>query len=152
MPLEELQKDCAFQTAMIHICGDKVGCSYTSSVVVLCRTVRFWEGRKRWHPLAEGSLGYVSSLYQQQSAGCWASKNGGLAGKKRERKEKKNQTTYPSLWDGRETHRQKLLKTEWGLHSLSFQGMLITKMFPPLRLPLSPSVSFSFCSPQYITL
>ena len=33
MPLEELQKDCAFQTAKIHICGDKVGRSYASSVV-----------------------------------------------------------------------------------------------------------------------
>lgn len=88
MPLEELQKDCAFQTAKIHICGDKVGSSYASSVVVLCGTVRFWEGRKRWHPLAEGSLGSVSSFYQQ-SAGCWASKNGGLAGKKRKEKERK---------------------------------------------------------------
>lgn len=97
MPLEELQKDSAFQTAKIHICGDKVGSSYASSVVVLCGTVRFWEGRKRWHPLAEGSLGSVSSFYQQ-SAGCWASKNGGLARKKRKEKErKKKQTTYPSL-------------------------------------------------------
>lgn len=43
MPLEELQKDCAFQTAKIHICGDKVGCSYASSVA-LCGTVRFREG------------------------------------------------------------------------------------------------------------
>lgn len=88
MLLEELQKDCAFQTAKIHICGDRVGSSYASYVVVLCGTVRFWEGQKRWHPLAEGSLGSVSSLYQQ-SAGCWASKNGGLAGKKEKRKKGK---------------------------------------------------------------
>ena len=109
MPLEELQKDCAFQTAMIHICGDKVGCSYTSSIVVLCGTVRFWEGQKRWHLVAEISLGSVSSLHQQSAVGhlrmvVWLGK--------KEKRKKGQKTTYPSLWDGGETHRQKLLKTE----------------------------------------
>lgn len=53
------REDCAFQTAKIHICGDKMGRSYASSLVVLCRTIRFWGGQKRQFPLAKGSLGSI---------------------------------------------------------------------------------------------
>lgn len=41
------REDRAFQSAKIHVCGDKMGYSYASSLAVLCGTVRFWGGQKR---------------------------------------------------------------------------------------------------------